>query len=547
MNITILSNVNMDPIKPLLLSSFNEVRTGLYNQVLSELLNLSNTLLQNIDYLWIHLDSAEIPNNIDNGIVEEIQQIIQRVEEMLSANDVKILFSNISLNSFNIFTFAKDKLEGLNQVEADLNIQLFKLSNDHNNFFILDVKSIIQKYGTDLLFDNKYWYLGRIKYSFSGFDKLSQEIFRQVSAINGTCKKVLVLDLDNTIWGGTVGEEGYMGVALGEEGIGKAYRDFQASIKQLKDIGVLLAICSKNNVEDVEEIFDRNPMMVLSLSDFSCIKVNWRNKAENISEIAEELNLGLDSFVFIDDNSVERDIVTSMIPEVSVPGFVDDPSDLRYWFLNDVVREFFGKIKITNEDKDKAEQYMRRTKREVLKKELSIDEYLKSLGIKLTVDINPIEYIQRLTQLTQKTNQFNLTTKRYNELDIEKFILSNDYLVFAFSYEDKFGKEGIIGEIIVDISEKGAALIDTFLLSCRVVGRNIEYVFINIVCNELFKKGFSELNAEYIPTQKNVLVENLLPDMGFDRLKGNQYQGNVESILEKVCSYQIIEVLINET
>jgi FkbH-like protein len=264
------------------------------------------------------------------------------------------------------------------------------------------------------------------------------------------------LDLDNTLWGGIIGEDGIEGIKLSEDGIGKVYRDFQFLIKGLKDIGIPLGIVSKNNINDAKEVFEKHPMMVLKFEDFIIKKINWNNKVDNIKEIAKELNLGVDSFVFIDDNPVERDIVRQYLPEVVVPDFPEkEITELPEWFINEIIYNYFARTTLTEEDKEKTEQYKSNLERKKLMKKLNIDDFIDSLKIKLNFYVNDKRFIERTAQQTQKTNQFNLTTRRYTVMDIEKFINSEEYIVFNLEYEDKFGNEGIIGTAIVKLEEKG--------------------------------------------------------------------------------------------
>jgi len=507
MKLAIFSNVNMEPIK-----KFNkDIYVSPYGQYSLELKNKhSNLWIQNFDVVWFHFDLDIEEENflvLLEKLLEDIESLIREKTNTL------ILFSKLT---YPMYFVEKYLLNSEIKVFIDkLNLKLKDLEKKYKNFLIFDTEFVQRKINAEDYFAENFWYYARVKYSVKVFEVFLKEIVNIYNAFKGKIKKVLILDLDNTLWGGVIGEDGLSGIKLSEDGIGKIYRDFQKNIKKLKNFGILLCIVSKNNFEDVKEVFEKHPLMVLKLEDFIITKINWKPKYENIKEIARELNLGLDSFVFIDDNPFERAAVKKFLPEVEVPEFPKDIYKLNSWFFEEVVYKYFPKLKVTKEDKKKHEQYIRNIKRKELKeKTSSFEDFLKSLNIKLTFYKDDERFISRLAQLTQKTNQFNLTTRRYTEKDIEEFIKSENYIVYAVEYEDIFGNEGIIGESIVKI-ENNIAYIDTFLLSCRVIGRGVEYNFLNKILEDLKEKNIKKVFAEYIPTKKNILVKDFYESAGF--------------------------------
>ena len=421
-------------------------------------------------------------------------------------------------------------------LEDKLNNQLKKAVQGLANVLILDMgQRILRCHGWDGITDPKFWYLGRIPYSHKGFEAMAREITQLVRAHRGQSKKVLVLDLDNTLWGGVVGEEGISGIALSEDGVGKAFRDFQREIKALKSMGVLLTLCSKNNEADALEVFESHPMMVLKKQDLAAMEINWEPKAANIQRLAHRLGLGLDAFVFIDDNPVEREWVQTSLPQVSVPDFPKDPTDLVPWFLQKVVLSHFPKRYLTREDLGKTEQYQKNAQRHDLAQTLDMDTFIQNLDIKLTLHTQPTDLAQRLAQMTQKTNQFNLTTRRYTEADIQNFMAAKDCSIFALEYEDKFGKEGIVGEAIVRREGKTARL-DTFLLSCRVIGRRVEKDFFHRILDHL-KEETDTILGEYIPSPKNTMVGDFYPGLGLTPLPGetiHRFTGEISPLLKRL-------------
>jgi FkbH-like protein len=351
--------------------------------------------------------------------------------------------------------------------ENEINRKIIEFTKEHC-LLLLDFQTIIKRLGVDNSYDSKYWYLGKIKYSALLFQNLAKEIEKLILVQKQSCKKCLVLDLDNTLWKGIIGEGE---IELGNDGIGSIYQEFQKNIKALKALGILLAINSKNNLDDALEGLN-HPSSILKEEDFILIKANWQHKNENIKAIAHELNIGEDALVFIDDNPVERDLVSNTTDAI-VPDFPEDIFTLNEWFIKEVVYMYFYKTEITQEDANKQVQYKAKLQRDAVASTMDYEEFIQSLNIELNFYVDDKKHIQRLTQLTQKTNQFNLTTQRYSVEEIQSFIDSDEYRVIAVDYQDKYAKEGIIALAIIRVCDD-EAMIDTFLLSCRVLKRNVE-------------------------------------------------------------------------
>ena len=383
---------------------------------------------------------------------------------------------------------------------------------------ILEIAEIARNIGRDKFYSKRMWYLGSIPFSMAGEKAIAEEISRAWNALKGNRKKCLVLDLDNTLWGGVIGEDGLQGIELSTTKEGSRFRDFQKRIKDLKDQGVLLTIVSKNNEEDAMEAIREHPDMVLREDDFVIIKANWEPKPVNIENIAKELNIGLDSLVFIDDNPIERESVKNALPEVNVPDFPKDTSTLES-FAIEISKRYFPVLKLTDEDLNKTNQYKVEQKRnEIKQKSMSIEEYLVSLEMKKTFRQIDESDVTRAAQLTQKTNQFNLTTRRYTESDIWNMLKSENHQVWIGELEDKFGSYGKVILAIVKL-EENTAIIDNFLMSCRVMGRNIEKEFLNEVEKEMVSKRKAQIIAEYIPTPKNSVVKYFWAENGYTELE----------------------------
>lgn len=550
MNLAILSNINLDALKRHTANDFNEVYAAGYNQYLQELINEGSVLnKKSFDIVLLHLDGDELLkkqlsgladlNEIKNELLNLIEPVFSAVRTYLKAHPGSLVVLNtIVLRPLSFINLLeRNSKVSFSEIKEFLNHEISMFAAEFTNVLVQDWERIVYTHGYDSLYDRKFWYLGRIKYNDRAFELLSKELGHLIRAYQGQAKKVLVLDLDNTLWGGVIGEDGPNGIQLSEDGIGKAYRDLQGLIRSSKQLGIVLALCSKNNLSDAKEVFEKHPMMVLKLDDFVSTRINWKNKASNLREIAAELGLGLDSFVFIDDNPREREIVKQSLPGVIVPEFPADPVDLSQWFLNDVLAVYFPKVYLSREDGNKTRQYQAKAQREKVNQAMSFDQYIEQLGVKLKLHVNQRQLVGRSAQLTQKTNQFNLTTRRYTQKDIEGFI-DDGYYVFNLEYQDKFGDEGIIGVVIAQVNDTDL-VIDSFLISCRVIGRNVEFAMLSNIISFLTSQNdkIKQLSAEYIATKKNLVVECFYDTAGFTLVDENtpegvkKYSSNVGSLL----------------
>lgn len=389
----------------------------------------------------------------------------------------------------------------------------------------LDLDQLLMRVGSDSFFDDRLWYSSMFPFSPEGAQALTGAVASIAASTRFTKAKVIVLDADNTLWGGVIGEDGMHGIALGPDYPGRAFVDFQKRILEFQQRGFILALCSKNNPEDVAEVFRDHPHQLLKDEHFAAQRVNWTPKPENIASMAKELNLGLDSFIFVDDSDYECSAVRHSLKEVlvvqvpkratEVPSCLDALSRLEITSL-------------TKEDLEKTAMYAQERQRQSQLEQLSagegsIDDYLESLKMHMTIGLNDRSVVPRLAQLTQKTNQFNLTTRRYSEQDVTDKIDDAGTAVYHFSLADSFGDSGIVGLAIVEGRGSERPVLDTFLMSCRVIGRKAEQAFLSYIVDDLGKEGAQHLAAQYLPTRKNVLVEKFLPDFGFLHEDGDSY------------------------
>lgn len=381
----------------------------------------------------------------------------------------------------------------------------------------LDLDDVVARVGHAAFFDRRYWYSAT--YPFTG--PAAREFTRRVVSIAVTLRqpkaKVIVLDADNTLWGGIVGEDGPDGIALGPEYPGRVYMDFQRRLLDFQQRGFLLAMCSKNNERDVLEVLREHPHQLLRESHFAAMRVNWEPKPDNLAALAAELNLGLDSFVFVDDSDHECAAVRHRLPQVEVvqvpPRAVDIPGCLDLVARLEV-------LSLTREDLAKTRLYDEERKRRSLSEDVArggggAADYLARLGMKMTVRLDPAEHVTRLSQLSGKTNQFNLTTRRYSEQQVREFIDRDDVLVADFSLADTFGDSGVVGLAIWRRPAPDEAELDSFLMSCRVIGREAECAFLHTMLRHLQAQGVRHVVADFLPTAKNDLVRQFLPEQGF--------------------------------
>lgn len=391
-------------------------------------------------------------------------------------------------------------------------------------FFDLD--EVLQQIGRASFFDYRFWYSAHFPFTAEAAREIARRIVGLGAVIKFPKAKVIVLDADNTLWGGIVGEDGINGIALGPDYPGNAYLDFQRRILDYQQRGFILALCSKNNPADIAQVFKEHSHQLLRDEHFAAQRVNWLPKPDNLISLAEELNLGLDSFVFVDDSEHECAAVRHRLPQVEVVQTPARPVDVPAC-LEHIAR--LEVISLTAEDRAKTALYAQERQRRAFSASVdssggNLRDYLTSLNMRMRVGFNVTDHRARLSQLTQKTNQFNLTTRRYDEHQMQKFILDADWLVADFSLADVFGDSGIVGLAVFHTVTPEQVELDTFLMSCRVIGREAEAAFLHTLLRRLAEQGVREVVAHYLPTSKNDLVRNFLPDQGFEKCDEGRYR-----------------------
>lgn len=387
-----------------------------------------------------------------------------------------------------------------------INAAISAAARAHKNVYVLDTDALLARRGADTLLDEKKFLLARLPFASGELIHIAREWLRFLVPIAGRGCKAIVCDLDNTLWGGVIGEDGMDGVRLGPDGAGAAYQRFQRAILDCFERGVILAVNSKNNEADAMEALRGHAGMLIKPDQFASFQINWRDKASNLSQIAKGLNIGLDSLAFLDDNPVERQWVREQRPEVHVLELPEDP--MRY---AEALRDcpMFERLSLSAEDRVRGRMYAeQRLRSELMDEATSLEDFYRSLDMK--VEIAPVtpQSLGRIAQLTQKTNQFNLTTKRYTEQDIQAFADAHangrDARVFGIRAADRFGDNGIVGVAVLRMDQGARSCeIDSLLLSCRVIGRTIETAFLAFLADEARKAGCASIGGWFLPTKKN--------------------------------------------
>lgn len=431
-----------------------------------------------------------------------------------------------------------------------LNYELMNLAQEYTNLFICDIAGIQNKFGRDFMFDSTVYVSTEMILSIDALPYVASRTLDIIASIEGKFKKCLILDLDNTVWGGVVGDDGWENIQVGHGlGIGKAFSEFQQWVKKLKNRGIIVCVCSKNDEDKAKEPFEKNPEMVLKLDDISVFVANWENKADNIRTIQSILNIGFDSMVFLDDNPFERNMVRENVPGVTVPELPEDPGEyLEYLYTQNL----FETASYSSADKDRTKQYQVEAQRVANAKKFTNEgDFLKSLEMVSEVSGFTSFNTPRVAQLSQRSNQFNLRTVRYTEDQISAIENDPKQKGFAFTLEDKFGDNGLIAVVILRELETSEAtetmkpsetlFIDTWFMSCRVLKRGMENFTLNTIVEYAMANGYKRIIGEYLPTPKNGMVAEHYTGLGFIKLEDTE---KAKWVLD-VENYQNRECYIN--
>jgi FkbH-like protein len=517
-----------------------------YNQVERQFMDPTSDLYQFDADLIVVFQSTHKLGEYHSTL--SVEQQVNLAEERLQF--LAGICSNPALASKKIIYFNYPEIEDTvfgsyaNKVESSftyqvrkLNYGLMRLSQQFPNLFICDIAGLQNKLGRDQMFAANVYTSTEMVLSIDALPYVASRVMDIVCAIKGQFKKCLILDLDNTVWGGVIGDDGLEGIQLGHGlGIGKAFTEFQMWVKKLKQRGIIICVASKNNEETAKEPFEKHPDMVLKLDDIAVFQANWETKVDNIRTIQQILNIGFDSMVFLDDNPFERNMVRENIPAITVPELPEDPAEyLEYLYsLN-----LFETASYSNLDKDRTKLYQVEAQRVSLSKTFTNEaDFLKSLNMVSVVCGFTKFNTPRVAQLSQRSNQFNLRTVRYTDADIEALANDPDVIDLSFTMGDKFGDNGLIAVVIMKPLDKETLFVDTWFMSCRVLKRGMENFTLNTMVEKAKIAGYKRIIGEYLPTPKNKMVEQHYPSLGFKAIEGistAQFVLDVEAYQPREC------------
>lgn len=455
------------------------------------------------------------PDAVQRHVMETVVRVTGLIEALRRWTPAKILlhgFPPPAERSLGVLdaSHARGQTRAVRAVEHGVRERVAALGD----VYLMDVEQVIMRVGYARWHDARLWTLARMPYTAEAMTSLAQEYLRYLRAFSGRTRKVLVVDLDDTLWGGVVGEDGAAGIQLGEGWKGHAFLALQRVVRELARRGVLLAINSKNNAEDAFEVIDRHPSMLLRRGDFAAMRINWQDKAANLVELSEELGLTLDSFVYVDDSAAECERIRQALPEVMTVQLTGDPATYA-----DTLKGLgvFDSLSFGDEDRSRTALYRSESQRRDLQASMgSLDEFYASLEMVLTIEPMAAETLARAAELTQRTNQFNLTTRRFTPDELRGYLAQPGHEGFVFRLHDRFGDHGIIGMALTEMQGTTMA-IDALLLSCRVLQRTVEDSVLAFLCDRARAIGAQVVEGRFRPTRKNAPAAGLYEAHGFTR------------------------------
>ncbi|MGE0267277.1 MAG: HAD-IIIC family phosphatase [Candidatus Omnitrophota bacterium] len=530
--LTVLRNITIEPLEPYLRYALSHIgfntniRFGAYDNILQEALKPDNPLFKEtkavLVFCYLEQLSFDLARNFcsmsESAVQEEMNRITGFFQTVIQGirrqSPAMILWHGLEIpDNPNYGIYDSQHSPGQKETVYRLNQTLMETLQKTSNAYFVDLNTCLARIGSGQFYDLRYWHISKAPYSRDGLWEIAAENLKFLRSILGKRKKCLILDCDNVLWGGVVGEDGLENIKLDKTYPGSVYSDFQQEVLNLYHAGIIIALCSKNNEQDVWEVFKNHPGMLLKEENITTARINWEDKAGNIKSIAEELNIGLDSMVFCDDNEFEINLVNELLPDVETIHLPVHSAQNSQRTL--AACGLFDTVDLTEEDRVKTHLYKAEQKRTAFKTSASsLEDYYRSLEMEIDVNRADDFSFQRIAQLTQKTNQFNMTTRRYSQEDILRFSRSKDHCVLYVKVNDKFGSSGLVGVSILEYKNDDA-LIDSFLLSCRILGRGIEQVFLKATLMAACQHGSRLVTAEFMPSAKNALAESFYPDNSF--------------------------------
>ncbi len=535
--IAILRSFTVEPIVPLLRAeAFSygidlEVHVGDFNTYVQDMVDAGSSLYRfapNAVVLAVRTEDVapdlarEFADLSPEAAKEAAGRVIRGYEQWIATfrqhNQAALVVHSLEQARPALGVLDSQSESGQSGLIRQVNGELRRIAEGYRGIYILDYDALVSRYGSGHWHDERKWLMARLPIAADHLLHMAREWVRFIVPLAGRTAKCLVVDLDNTLWGGVIGEDGMNGIKVGPEYPGAAFQALQRALLDLSRRGILLAICSKNNLDDAMEALAKHPGMLVRSNHFAAVRINWTDKAQNLREIAQELNIGIDSLAFLDDNPFEREQVRSALPEVTVIDLPQNPLEYAA-----VVRDcpVFERLTLSAEDQQRTAMYAEQRKRADAEQNFqSKEDFFRYL--EQEADLEPVTdlTLARISQLTQKTNQFNLTTRRYTEQQISEMVGQRDWHVFAIRVRDRFGDHGLVGVAIAhDQGEE--CEVDTFLLSCRVIGRTVETALLAHIAKSATQRGRKRLRGWFLPTKKNAPARDFYEQHGFVRQEGN--------------------------
>jgi FkbH-like protein len=533
----VLRSCTVEPVVPVLRAASSvrsidlDVQVGDFNAYAQEILNPESPLYRfSPDIVLLAAHTADVAPELWDGFADLSEAAANAVVERVLAdfgNLIRIFRSHsqahLVLHGLELPAARSNGVldaQGGGQAEAlrRINAGFQELARAQRGVYVLDYDGLVARHGRDAWYDARKWLTMHVPLRADRMAALADEWMRFIQPLTGRVCKALVVDLDNTLWGGVIGEDGMQGIKLGKEYPGAAFQALQRAILDLHQRGIILAICSKNNAADALEALEHHEGMLLRPAHFAVLKINWEDKARNLRAIAAELNIGIDSLAFIDDNPAERELVQSQVPEVTVIDLPEDP--MAYAGILRACTAF-ERLTLSAEDRERGRYYAEERQRSELQQQAtSLPDFYRSLSIRANVSLVNADTVARTSQLTQKTNQFNLTTFRYSEQQIQAMAADPTCRVYTVHTGDRFGDNGLVGVAITRLAGADCEL-DTLLLSCRVIGRTIETAILAKLCADARVAGATRMLGRFITTKKNAPSREFFPSHAFSCIEEN--------------------------
>ena len=532
--LAILRSFTVEPIVPLLRAEAFaygvdlEVHVGDFNTYVQDTVDAQSSLYRfapNAVVLAVRTDQAapELWRDFADLSPEQSQgaadHAVRSYEQCISAfrkhTQASLIVHSLELPSFPSLGILDSQSEaGQSGLIRKINRELRRKAAEYRGVYTLDYNALITKHGCEHWGDERKWLMARLPISARHLIDMAREWIRFIVPLSGRTAKVLVCDLDNTLWGGVIGEDGMTGIKVGPEYPGATFQALQRALLDLSRKGILLAVCSKNNLDDAMEAIEKHPGMLVRAKHFAAVRINWTDKAQNLREIAQELNVGVDSLAFIDDNPFEREQVRAALPEVTVIDLSKNPMEYASAVRNCAV---FERLTLSSEDQQRSAMYTEQKQRASAEQTFqSKEDFFRYL--EQEADLDPVTELTlaRVSQLTQKTNQFNLTTRRYTETQIAEMATKPEWNIFSIKVRDRFGDHGLVG-VAITHDERDQCEVDTFLLSCRVIGRTVETALLAHLAESAAQRGRKQLYGWFLPTKKNAPARDFYEQHGFVR------------------------------